>query len=342
MKNYEEHKFDAKAKLKVIGTGGAGGNAINRMINGGLTGVDFIAVNTDAMALDNNLAQTRIQIGERITKGLGAGADPEVGCTAMKDDAKRIEDELRGSDMVFITAGMGGGTGTGSAPIIAEISKKLKILTIAIITYPFKFEGRVREKNANKGIEDLKKFADTIIIIQNQKLLSVVDRKTPINKAFEKVDEVLFNATKAISDLISVHGMVNLDFADVKTIMNNMGEAIIGIGYGEGENRAAMAAHNAINNEMLDEISIVGARGILINITGGKDLSLFDVGEATQAIFEAVGEDSETNIIFGAVNDSAMDGKIQVTIIATGINEESQTHKIQGECKKKIETVFKE
>lgn len=321
MENEMSKKFDALAKLKVIGAGGAGGNAINRMIEGGLAGVEFIAVNTDAMALTHNKAQHRIQIGQRLTKGLGAGANPQVGMEAMKEDYKKIEELVRGSDMVFITAGMGGGTGTGSAPIIAEVSRKMNILTIAIVTYPFLFEGKIRERNAKKGIEELKKFVDTIIIIQNQKLLSVVDRNTPLNLAFKKVDEVLYNATRGISDLISVHGLVNLDFADVRTIMNGKGEALIGIGKAEGENRAARASYAAINNQMLDEMSIAGAKGVLINITGGEDLTLFDVGDATDAVYKAAGEDSETNIIFGAVTDSTMKGKIQVTIIATGINQ---------------------
>jgi cell division protein FtsZ len=324
-KNGEGGNFNVAAKLTVIGAGGAGGNAINRMIEGGLDGVEFVAINTDKMALEQNRADTRIQIGQRLTKGLGAGANPEIGRAAMEEGCQKVENLIKNSDMVFITAGLGGGTGTGSAPIIAKISKKLKILTIAIVTYPFRFEGRVRENNAKAGIEELKKFADTIIIIQNQKLLSVVDRKTPINKAFKKVDEVLFNATKAISDLISIHGLVNLDFADVRTIMNDMGEAIIGLGEAEGQNRAARAAHAAINNEMLDEISIAGAKGILINITGGNDLTLFDVGDATQAIYEAVGQDSETNIIFGAVTEPKIKNKVQVTIIATGINESKDT-----------------
>ncbi len=318
-----EEQFDTVAKMRVIGVGGAGGNAVNRMIAEGLTGVEFVSVNTDAMALDNNRAPHRIQIGERITKGLGAGANPEIGRIAMEEDRDKIAGILDGSDMVFITAGMGGGTGTGGAPVIAEVARDMGILTVAIVTRPFLFEGKIRDRNAKNGISDLRNSVDTIIIIQNQKLLSIVDRSTPLMDAFKTADEVLHNATKGISDLISVHGLVNLDFADVKTIMSGMGDAIMGSGLAEGENRAALAADAAIHSPMLDDISITGAKGILINITGGNDLTLYDVGDATQAIYSAVGEDSDSNIIFGAVNDPEMEGKIQVTVIATGFYDES-------------------
>lgn len=320
-----DEKFDAVARMKVIGVGGAGGNAVNRMISEGLNGVEFISVNTDAMALDNNRATVRIQIGERITKGLGAGANPEIGKIAMEEDREKIAELIEGADMVFITAGMGGGTGTGGAPVVAEVAKEMDILTVAIVTRPFLFEGKIRDRNAKKGISELKKYVDTIIVIPNQKLLSIVDRNTPLMDAFKTADHVLHHATKGISDLISVHGLVNLDFADVKTIMKGMGDAIMGSGFAEGDNRATIAADAAIHSPMLDDISIAGARGILINITGGEDLTLYDVGEATQAIYDAVGEDTETNIIFGAVTDPSMDGKIQVTVIATGFNEEELT-----------------
>lgn len=316
-------QFDAKAKMKVVGVGGAGGNAVNRMILEGLTGVDFISVNTDAMALDNNKATIRIQIGERITKGLGAGANPEIGKIAMEEDSDRIEEAIKGADMVFITAGMGGGTGTGGAPIVAEIAHKMDILTVAIVTRPFLFEGKIRDRNAKRGIDELRKYTDTIIVIPNQKLLSIVDRTTSLIDAFKTADHVLHHATKGISDLITVHGLVNLDFADVRTIMKGMGDAIMGSGFAEGENRATTAADSAIHSPMLDDISIVGAKGILINVTGGEDLTLYDVGDATNTIYEAVGQDTETNIIFGAVTDPCMNGKIQVTVIATGFNEES-------------------
>ena len=318
-----DESFGAIAKMKVIGVGGAGGNAVNRMVTAGLTGVDFISVNTDAMALDNNRAAARLQIGEKITKGLGAGANPEVGRLAMEEDRDKIAAVLDGADMVFITAGMGGGTGTGGAPVVAEIAQEMGILTVAIVTRPFLFEGKVRDRNARKGMDDLRKSVDTIIVIPNQKLLSIVDRNTSLIDAFKTADDVLYQATKGISDLISVHGLVNLDFADVKTIMKGMGDALMGTGYAEGENRAVMAADCAIHSPLLDDVSIAGARGILINITGGEDMTLYDVSDATQTVYDAVGEDSETNIIFGAVTDPAMNGKIRVTVIATGFNDEA-------------------
>lgn len=318
-----DEQFDTVAKMKVVGVGGAGGNAVNRMIAEGLSGVEFISVNTDVMALDNNRATHRIQIGERITKGLGAGANPDIGKMAMEEDREKIAELIEGADMVFITAGMGGGTGTGGAPVVAEVAREMDILTVAIVTRPFLFEGKIRDRNARNGISELRNNVDTIIIIQNQKLLSIVDRNTPLIDAFKTADEVLHNATKGISDLISVHGLVNLDFADVKTVMRGMGDAIMGSGMGEGENRAALAADAAIHSPMLDDISITGAKGILINITGGDDLTLYDVGDATQAVYDAVGEGEDANIIFGAVNDPEMEGKVQVTIIATGFNENS-------------------
>lgn len=331
-----DESFNAVAKMKVIGVGGAGGNAVNRMINAGLEGVEFIAVNTDAMALDNNKASLRLQIGERITKGLGAGANPDVGRASMEEDREKIAAVLEGADMVFITAGMGGGTGTGGAPVVAEIAQEMGILTVAVVTRPFLFEGKVRDKNARKGIDDLRKTVDTIIVIPNQKLLSIVDRTTSLIDAFKTADDVLYQATKGISDLISVHGLVNLDFADVKTIMKGMGDALMGTGYAEGENRAAMAADSAIHSPLLDEVSIAGARGILINITGGEDMTLYDVSDATQTVYDAVGEDAETNIIFGAVTDPAMNGKIRVTVIATGFNDETIEKKIENNSASKL------
>lgn len=317
-----DEQFDTVAKMKVIGIGGAGGNAVNRMIAEGLSGVEFLSVNTDAMALDNNRATKRIQIGERITKGLGAGANPEIGRIAMEEDRDRIAGEVEGADMVFITAGMGGGTGTGGAPVIAEITREMDILTVAIVTRPFLFEGKIRDKNARKGIDDLRNSVDTIIVIPNQKLLSIVDRNTSLIDAFKTADQVLHNATKGISDLISKHGLVNVDFADVKTIMKGMGDAIMGSGIAEGDNRAVIAADSAIHSPMLDDITISGAKGILVNVYGGEDLTLYDVGEAIQTIYDAVGENVDTNIIFGAVNDPEMNGKVQITVIATGFNEE--------------------
>jgi cell division protein FtsZ len=320
-----DEQFNTVAKMKVIGVGGAGGNAVNRMVDAGLTGVEFISVNTDAMALDNNRAPHRIQIGERITKGLGAGANPDIGRQAMEEDREKIAMAIEGADMVFITGGMGGGTGTGGAPVIAEIAREKDILTVAIVTRPFLFEGKVRDRNAKRGIEDLNKSVDTIIVIPNQKLLTIVDNKTTIIDAFKTADDVLYQATKGISDLIAVHGLVNLDFADVKTIMKGMGEALMGTGCSEGdaEKRAITAAEAAIHNPLLDDISISGARGILINVTGGTDMTLYDVSEATRVVNEAAGEGADTNIIFGAVTDPTMNGKIRVTVIATGFNEQS-------------------
>lgn len=240
----------------------------------------------------------------------------------MEEDREKVAAMLEGADMVFITAGMGGGTGTGGAPVVAEIAQEMDILTVAIVTRPFLFEGKVRDRNAKKGIDDLRKSVDTIIVIPNQKLLSIVDRTTSLIDAFKIADDVLYQATKGISDLISVHGLVNLDFADVKTIMKGMGDALMGTGYAEGENRAVTAADNAIHSPLLDDVSIVGAKGILINISGGEDMTLYDVNDATQTIYDAVGENVETNIIFGAVTDPTMNGKIRVTVIATGFNEE--------------------
>lgn len=320
-----DEQFNTVAKMKVIGVGGAGGNAINRMVEAGLSGVEFISVNTDAMALEHNRSPNRIQIGERITKGLGAGANPDIGRQAMEEDRDKIALALEGADMVFITGGMGGGTGTGGAPVVAEIAREMDILTVAIVTKPFLFEGKVRDKNAKRGLEDLNKYIDTIITIPNQKLLTIVDNKTTLIDAFKTADDVLYQATKGISDLIAVHGLVNLDFADVKTIMRNMGEALMGTGCAEGDSdkRAINAAEAAIHNPLLDDISISGARGILINVTGGTDMTLYDVSEATRVVNEAVGLDSETNTIFGAVTDPTMNGKIRVTVIATGFNEAS-------------------
>ncbi|MBN1576727.1 MAG: cell division protein FtsZ [Chitinispirillaceae bacterium] len=330
-----DDKFDTVAKMKVVGVGGAGGNAVNRMIASGLTGVEFIAINTDAMALDNNRAKNRIQIGEKITKGLGAGANPDVGRLAAEEDREKIAEALQGTDMLFITGGMGGGTGTGGAPVVAETARELDILTVAIVTRPFLFEGKVRDRNARKGIEELRKSVDTIIVIPNQKLLTIVERSTTLIDAFKSADDVLYQATKGISDLISVHGLVNLDFADVKTIMKGMGDALMGTGLGEGENRAIMAAEAAIHSPLLDEVSITGARGILINITGGEDMTLYDVSDATQAVYNSVGEDNETNVIFGAVADPTMNGKISVTVIATGFNK-SDSEKQNNECDQKV------
>ena len=309
---------EQKAKLKVVGVGGAGGNAVNRMITSGMQGVDFIAINTDAQDLDNNPAEHKIQIGKNLTKGLGAGANASVGKNAVEADSEAITSLLEGADMTFITGGMGGGTGTGAAPIIAQISREMGILTVGIVTLPFKFEGPKRYNRALEGITDMKKNCDTLIAIPNQKLMSIVDRSTTLPEAFQLADNILHQAAKGISDLINIHGMINLDFADVETIMKNMGEAIMGTGIATGDERAVLAAQQAISSPLLDEASINGAQGVLVNITGGENLALHEVDEATNIIFEEAG--NSANIIFGAVIDPNMNDEIQVTVIATGFN----------------------
>ena len=288
------------ANIKVIGVGGGGSNAVNRMIDSGLQGVDFLVANTETQALDNSKADIKIQLGEKLTKGLGAGANPQVGEEAAQESREEITKALSGSDMVFVTAGMDGGTGTGAAPIVAECAREMGALTVGVVTKPFTFEGKRRKNQADKGIEMLTSKVDTIIVIPNDKLLQVVDKKTPLNEAFRTADDVLRQGIKGISDLITVPGLINLDFADVKTIMTNQGEALIGIGIGEGENRAVDAAKMAINSPLL-ETSIEGAKGILLNITGSGDLSLFEINEAAEIISEAA--DPEANIIFGSVID---------------------------------------
>lgn len=309
---------EQKAKLKVIGVGGAGGNAVNRMIQAGMEGVDFIVINTDAQDLDNNGAEHKIQIGKNLTKGLGAGAKADVGKEAMETDREAVKSVLEGADMVFITAGMGGGTGTGAAPMIAQLAREMGILTVGIVTIPFNFEGPKRMNRGLAGITELRKACDTVITIPNQKLMSIVDKSTTVIEAFKFADSILHQAAKGISDLINVYGLINLDFADVETIMKNMGDAIMGTGSASGEERAALAAQQAISSPLLDSASISGAQGVLVNITGGPDLTLMEVDEATSIIFEEAGEGA--NIIFGAVIDPALVDSIQVTVIATGFN----------------------
>ena len=309
---------EQKANLKVVGVGGAGGNAVNRMITSGMAGVDFIAINTDAQDLDNNPAEHKIQIGKNLTKGLGAGANSNVGRNAAEADSEVIHNLLEGADMAFITSGMGGGTGTGAAPMIAQISRELGILTVGIVTLPFKFEGPKRYNRALEGIAEMKKSCDTLIAIPNQKLLSVVDKSTTLPEAFEMADGILHQAAKGISDLINVHGMINLDFADVETIMKNMGEAIMGTGTAQGDERATLAAQQAISSPLLDNASIAGAQGVLVNITGGENITLHEIDEATSIILEEAGESA--NIIVGAVIDKNMTEDIQVTVISTGFN----------------------
>lgn len=304
------------ARMKVVGVGGAGGNAVNRMIDAGLSGVDFISLNTDLQDLENCKATHRVQIGSRLTKGLGAGASPEIGRKAIEEDRDVVSEALLGSDMVFVTSGMGGGTGTGASPIVAEIAKDQGALTIGIITKPFEFEGKKRMNRALMGIEELKDRVDTLIIIPNQKLLNLATPDTKLTDAFKMADEVLLQATKGISDLISVPGLINLDFADVKTVMSEMGDALMGIGCGVGETRARDAATQAISSPLLDNVSINGAKALLINITGNSNMSLLEVNEAAGLITEAAGADA--NIIFGAVIDESLQDELRVTVIATG------------------------
>ena len=309
---------EQKAKLKVVGVGGAGGNAVTRMITSGMQGVDFIAINTDAQDLDNNPSEQKIQVGKNLTKGLGAGANSSVGREAVEADREAIKALLEGADMVFITGGMGGGTGTGAAPVISQISRELGILTVGIVTLPFSFEGPKRMNRALEGMAEMKKACDTLIAIPNQKLMSIVDKSTTLAEAFQMADTILYQAAKGISDLINVQGVINLDFADVETIMKNMGEAIMGTGVASGEERATLAAQQAISSPLLDDASIKGAQGVLVNITGGSDLTLMEANEATSIIFEEAGP--AANIIFGAVIDPELNEEIRVTVIATGFN----------------------
>ena len=313
------------ARIKVVGVGGGGGNAVNTMIAAGLPGVDFIAANTDAQALKANLAPIKMQLGEKLTRGLGAGGNPEVGKRAAQEDVDRLREHLLDADMIFITAGMGGGTGTGAAPIIAKVAKELGSLTVGVVTKPFSFEGKRRMKQADDGMKELKASVDTLIAIPNQRLLSVAGRNSSILETFKKADDVLLQAVRGISDLITVHGLINLDFADVRTIMSEMGMAMMGAAVAQGENRAIDAAQKAISSPLLEDVSIQGARGVLINITGGPDLSLHEVNEAATLIQEEA--DDDANIIFGAVIDESMGDEVRITVIATGFGESAQAQK---------------
>ncbi|MEO5376390.1 MAG: cell division protein FtsZ [Magnetococcus sp. DMHC-6] len=312
-----EHLEELEARIKVIGVGGGGGNAINNMIQAQLEGVEFIVANTDAQALSRNLASTRIQIGEGVTRGLGAGAKPEVGRRAAEESRDRIIEALKGADMVFITAGMGGGTGTGAAPVIAQIAREMEILTVAVVTKPFNFEGKKRLRFAEEGLEDLRNHVDTVITIPNQKLLGVVGKNTTILEAFRKADDVLHQAVRGITDLITVPGLINVDFADVRTVMDEMGQAMMGASEATGDTRALEAATNAISSPLLDDVSIHGARGVLINITGGYNLALQEVDEAATVVRDMAHEDAI--IVFGAVLDETMEDAVRVTVVATGI-----------------------
>ncbi|WP_227395601.1 cell division protein FtsZ [Jeotgalibacillus aurantiacus] len=312
---------DSLATIKVIGVGGGGNNAVNRMIEHGVQGVEFIAVNTDAQALNLSKAEIKMQIGGKLTRGLGAGANPEVGKKAAEESREQIEEAIKGADMVFVTAGMGGGTGTGAAPVIAQIARELGSLTVGVVTRPFMFEGRKRATQAAGGISAMKEAVDTLIVIPNDRLLEIVDKSTPMLEAFREADNVLRQGVQGISDLIATPGLINLDFADVKTIMSNKGSALMGIGVSSGENRAAEAAKKAISSPLL-EASIDGAQGVLMNITGGTNLSLYEVQEAADIVASA--SDQEVNMIFGSVIDEDLKDEILVTVIATGFSEAVQ------------------
>ncbi len=329
-----DESAEQAAKIKVIGVGGAGGNALNGMINAQLSGVEFVAVNTDAQDLEKSLAPIRLQIGKSHTKGLGAGADPEKGRKAVEEDKELIMDVVSGADMVFVTCGMGGGTGTGASPIIAEIAKDLGALTVGIVTMPFAFEGHIREKNAKLGIEALRECVDTLIIIPNDRIFNIIEKTTPVVAAFKEVDSILFEATRSISDLIKVHGYINLDFADVKTVMKGMGDALMGAGLGVGEDRAISAAEQAVTSPLLGGQNISGARGVLINITGGATMSMFEVKEAADFIQKSTGENA--NVIWGMVIDERLDDEMRVTVIATGFSAEAKQAEILQRPKKII------
>jgi cell division protein FtsZ len=313
-----EMDIDQVARIKVIGVGGGGNNAVNRMIEDGVQGVEFIAVNTDAQALKLSKAEIKMQIGATLTRGLGAGANPEVGRNAVEESRKQIQEVLKGADMVFVTAGMGGGTGTGAAPAIAQISRELGALTIGVVTRPFGFEGRKRATNAAAGIDLMREAVDTLIIVPNDRLLQIVDKKTPMIQAFREADNVLRQGVQGISDLIAVPGLINLDFADVKTIMSNQGTALMGIGLAKGKDRAVEAAKKAISSPLL-ETSIDGAQGVLMNITGGSNLSLYEVQEAADIVSSAA--DKELNMIFGSIINEDFKDEIMITVIATGFSE---------------------
>lgn len=316
MIDFEAEKSLPAAKIKVIGVGGGGGNALNSMIAAGLSGVDFIVANTDSQALANNRAPFKVQLGGELTRGLGAGANPEVGRNAALEDRDRLAELLDGADMIFVTCGMGGGTGTGAAPVIADVARQLGALTVGVVTKPFDFEGNRRSKQALAGIEELKSAVDTLITIPNQRLLNVAERRMPLLEAFRRADEVLLNAVQGIVDLIQNHGYVNVDFADARAVMADQGMALMGTGRGNGEERCLDAMHAAINSPLLEDVSIDGATGLLINITGPDDLSLIEVDEALSIVREAAHDDA--NIIFGSVIDEKAEDEVKITIIATG------------------------
>jgi cell division protein FtsZ len=307
------------AKIKIVGVGGGGGNAINSMIERGLSGCEFVAVNTDVQALAKNLSATKVQVGKQVTRGLGAGANPTIGHDAAEEDREELRQLMEGCDMVFVTAGMGGGTGTGGAPVVAEIARSQGALVVGIVTRPFDWEGAPRKAKADEGIRQLKEHVDTLIVVPNQKLLSIIDKRTNLKEAFHKVDDVLYNATRGIAEIITGHGIVNVDFADVRTVMQDMGDALMGTGFATGEERATEAAQNAISSPLLEGISISGSQGVLINIAASSDLTMMEVDEAVKIVHDAVGP--EANIIFGVVLDDGLGEAMMVTVIATGFNK---------------------
>jgi cell division protein FtsZ len=316
-----EYNSERGAKLRVVGVGGGGGNCVNNMIEKGMRGVEFITMNTDSQALENSKASRKVQIGKSLTRGLGAGADPSIGQRAAEEDREDIARAIEGCDMVFITAGMGGGTGTGAAPVIANIAKSAGALVVAIVTKPFSSEGKRRMFQAETGIAELKKYVDTLIVVPNQKLLSIVDKTTPLREALNRANDVLYNATRGISEVITISGFINVDFADVRTVMKESGDALMGAGVATGEHRATEAAHAAISSPLLDDISIAGARGVLINVTGGNSLTLIEVDEVANVIHESTGDDA--NVILGAVIDENAEEELRVTVIATGFNKKN-------------------
>ena len=319
---------EQKAKIIVVGVGGGGGNALNRMIEDGMSAVEFIAVNTDAQDLENNNSQMKLQIGKELTKGLGAGANAEIGKQAVEENKEVITSSLENSDMVFITAGMGGGTGTGAAPAIAKIAKELGALTVGIVTKPFNFEGPKRHKRAMTGIEEMKVSCDTLLAIPNEILLEISDENTPLAESFKLADSVLHQATKGISDMINIPGLINVDFADVRTVMENMGDAIMGTGIAHGEERAILAAQQAINSPLLQDDSVTGAKGLLVNITGPENMTLHELNDASSIIYEEAGADA--NVILGCVLDKSLSDEVRVTVIATGLNGESNQEYDRG------------
>jgi len=315
-----EETTTQNASMRVVGVGGGGGNAVNRMIHEQLSGVEFISVNTDAQALLQNRADIKVQIGKKLTRGLGAGARPEIGRQAIEENRDDVLRVLEGADLVFVTCGMGGGTGTGAAPIIAQLARDVGALTVGIVTRPFLFEGRKRQRQAEIGIAEMRKHVDTMIVVPNERLLAVVGKNVPFQESLKKADEVLLHATQGISTLISVTGLVNVDFADVRTVMQNGGSALMGTGIGRGEDRALEAAQQAISSPLLDDVSIGGSTGVLVNITGGEDLTIGEVTQVSEIIHDAAGDEAE--IIFGAVHDPARAGEVRVTVIATGFDRQ--------------------